>query len=63
MDRESRHEIFNRLNYEWKGEPQTCWGPDDNERFRSGVQTNGRVWLGMNRLQVQVEFSKFLLDS
>lgn len=49
MDRESRHEIFNRLNYEWKGKPQTCWGPDDNERFRSGVQTNGRVWPGINR--------------
>lgn len=48
MDRESFHENFNRLNYEWKGMPQICWGPDDNERFRSGVQIS-RVWLGINR--------------
>lgn len=46
MDRESGHKIFNRLNYERRGKPQTCWGPGDNERFRS---RRSRVWPGIHR--------------
>lgn len=54
MEREGFHKNFNRLNYEWRGKPQTRPGPKLHEIFRSGVQTNGGVCLDKAGNEIEV---------